>query len=118
MFGAGFFETGDVAGDVGDFGAQSTKLLQIGAEDFHGDLRRDTAEHVADAVGERRTHGTEGPRDATHRGADFLDDLLPVFFAVFVELDLHFDGGDRHDVVPAFGASGAVADFLDPLDPE
>src|SRR5690606_31856194 len=94
----GGFQAGNVLGQRLNLGPNPTNLVQVGAVNLNRYFGRHPAEHVADAVGQRATHGAEGARNSPHFLADVLHDYLARTSA-WSEVDVKFHGGNRYDVV-------------------
>ncbi len=88
----GFFKSGDGAGDGLHLLADAAQLREVGAEDFHRHGGGDSAEHVADAVGQRAADDGEGSGDAAQTGVDLRDDFGARAFAVRDEIHVELGG--------------------------
>jgi hypothetical protein len=118
LFDPGLLQPGYLASDFGNFRSEPPELIEVRSEDFHGDLGRHAAEHVADPVGERAADGAESPRDSLHRGTNVGEDLLAISFRRLGELDVELDRRNGDDVVAALGSPGPVSDRFDLRDLE
>ncbi len=102
-------EAGDGQAGFFDLCAEATEGFEVRALDFHGDFCGDAAEHVAEAVADGLADVDEGAGDRFEFIADFGEDDI-AGAAIGVELDIELVDRDRHDVVIAFGATGAASD--------
>ena len=88
--------------------SQHAERVEIRAVDFHGDLRGNATEHVAEAVADGLADVGEG----SWNGGEFLADFGEDFgtgASVVVEFHVEFIDGDRHDVVILFRPPGAAS---------
>ena len=111
------FETGQAFGDGLDLDAEIAEGIEIGAEDFDGDGSGDSAEHMADAIGQRSHDHAKGSWDALDFFTDLREDfgagpLWSVAWGGGAKIDIEFCGADGNDMIAAFSASETSADFV------
>ena len=115
----GILEAGNGLGDTLDLNADLFQLVQVRAEDLHGDGCGNSAEHVADAVGEWSANDGEDTGNGLQPLADVREDFVAIPSLGFLvarklaEIDIELGGGDRDDVVAAFGTAEAASDLAD-----
>ena len=101
-------EAGDALCDLFNLRAFRAEHIKVGAEDFHSDLCGDAAEHVREPVADGLADICERARHAAEFLADLGEDFL-AWASTFLEFHVEFIYRHGHDVVVAFGASGAAA---------